>query len=99
MQADTVGHGEENPIEPLPAWFCALLIGPTSDFMHLQHDIGDLDDWGLAREIAHFHELNQEAAKLTARVDVLHEELNATRNARTMSEKRLVLAPVSQKVA
>ena len=57
-QADTVGHGEENPIEPLPAWFCTLLIGPSSDFVHLQHDIGDLDDWGLAREIARFHELD-----------------------------------------
>jgi hypothetical protein len=65
-QADMVGHGEENPIEPLPAWFCALLIGPSSDFMHLQHDIGDLDDWGLAREIARFCELDQEAAELAA---------------------------------
>ena len=55
--------------------------------MHLQRDIGDLDDWGLAREIARFRELNQEAAKLTAQVDVLHEELDANRNAQTMSEK------------
>ena len=86
-QADTVGHGEENPIEPLPAWFCALLIGPSSDFIHLQCDIGDLDDWGLAREIARFHELDQEAAELAARVKVLHEELDATCDARTMSEK------------
>ena len=96
-QADTVGHGKENPIKPLPAWFCALLIGLTSDFVHLQHDIGDLDNWGLAREIARFRELDQEAAELTARVEVLHEELDATRDARTMSEKRLVLARTSQK--
>ena len=41
-----VGHGEENPIKPLPAWFRTLLIGPSSDFVHLQCDIGDLDDWG-----------------------------------------------------
>jgi hypothetical protein len=80
-QADTVGHGEENPIELLPAWFRALLIGPSSDFVHLQRDIGDLDDWGLTREIAHFCELDQEAAELAARVNVLHEELDATRNA------------------
>ena len=99
VQADVVGHGKENPIELLPAWFYALLIGPSSDFMHLQRDIGDLDDWGLAREIACFHELDQEAAKLAARVGVLHEELNATCDARTMSEKRLVLACASQKVA
>ena len=99
MQADTVGHGKENPIEPLPAWFHALLIGPSSDFVHLQHDIGDLDDWGLAREITRFCELNEEAAELAARVDVLHEELDTTRDACTMSEKRLVLARVSQKAA
>ena len=98
-QADTVGHGKENPIEPLPAWFHALLIGPGSDFIHLQHDIGDLDDWGLAREIARFRELDQEAAELAARVEVLHEELDATRDACTMSEKRLVLARASQKAA
>ena len=98
-QADTDGHGEENPIEPLPGWFRTLLIGPSSNFMHLQHDIGDLDDWGLAKEITHFHELNQEATKLVARVNVLYEELDATRDARTMSEKRLVLACMSQKAA
>jgi hypothetical protein len=98
-QADTVGHGEENPIKPLPAWFHALLIRPSSNFVHLQHNIGDLDDWGLAREIACFCELNQEAAKLATWVEVLHEELNATCDAWTMSEKRLVLARVSQKVA
>ena len=98
-QADTVGHGEENPIEPLPTWFRALLIGPASDFVHLQRDIGDLDDWGLAREIARFHELDQEAAELAARVEVLHEELDATHDSRTMSEKRLVLARASQKAA
>ena len=66
MQADTVGHGEENPIEPLHTWFHALLIGPTSDFMHLQRDIGDLDNWGLVREIARFRELDQEATELAA---------------------------------
>ena len=99
VQVDTVGHGKENPIEPLPAWFRALLIGPSSDFVHLQRDIGNLDDWGLAREIARFCELDQEAAELTARVKVLHEELDATRDARTMSEKRLVLAHASQKAA
>jgi hypothetical protein len=98
-QADTVGHGKENPIEPLPAWFHALLIGLSSDFVHLQRDIGDLNNWGLAREIARFRELDQEAAELAARVKVLHEELDATRDTRTMSEKRLVLTRASQKAA
>ena len=67
--------------------------------MHLQRDIGDLDDWGLAREIARFCKLDQEATELATRVDVLHEELDMTHDTRTMSEKQLVLTHVSQKAA
>jgi hypothetical protein len=89
----------KTPLNHSPPGSTALLIRPSSDFVHLQHDIGDLDDWGLAREIACFHELDQEAAELTARVEVLHEELDATHDARTMPEKRLVLAHTSQKAA
>ena len=82
-----VGHGEENPIKPLPAWFCTLLLGPSGDFMHLQHDIEDLDDWGMAREITRFCELDEEAAELAVQVEILYEELDATHDAQTMSEK------------
>ena len=86
-QADTMGHGKENPIEPIPAWFRALLLGPSGDFVHLQHEIEDLDDWGLAREITCFHKLNQEATELAVQVEILYEELDMTCDARTMSEK------------
>ena len=94
-----IGHGEENPIELLPAWFRALLLGPSSDFMHLQYEVEDLDDWGMAREITHFCELDQEATKLALQVEVLYKELNTTYDARTMSEKRLVLSRAAQKTA
>ena len=80
-QADTMGHGEENPIELLPTWFRALLIWPSGDFVHLQCNIEDLDNWGLVRKIARICELDQEAAKLAAQVEVLHEELDATHDA------------------
>ena len=92
------GHGKENPIRLLPTWFCTLLIRPSSDFVHLQRDIGDLDNWGLAREIARFRELDQEATELAAQVNILYEELDVTPNTQTMSEKRLVLACTAQKV-
>ena len=99
VQADTVGHGEENPIEPLPAWFHALLIGPSGNFMHLQRKVEDLDDWGMAQEITHFCELNQEATELALQVEVLYEELDVTNDAQTMLEKRLVLSRAAQKTA
>ena len=99
VQADTIGHGEDNPIEPIPAWFHALLLRPSSDFTHLQHEIEDLNNCGLAREVTHFHELNQGATDLALQVKVLYEELDTTCNAWTMSEKWLVLARASQKTA
>jgi hypothetical protein len=43
-QADMIGHGKENPIKPLPTWFCALLLGPDGDFVYLQNEVEDLDD-------------------------------------------------------
>jgi hypothetical protein len=98
-QADMIGHGKENPIKPIPAWFCTLLLRPSSDFAHLQHKIEDLDDWGLARKITRFCKLDQEATDLTLQVKVLYEELNTTCDAQTMSEKQLVLTRVSQKTA
>ena len=53
-----MSHSEENPIEPLHTWFRTLLIRPSGNFVHLQHNIEDLDNWGLAREITCFHKLN-----------------------------------------
>jgi hypothetical protein len=92
-----IGHGKENPIEPLPAWFHALLLGPSGNFIHLQCKVEDLNDWGLAREVTCFCELDQEATELTLQVKVLYEELNLTHNAQTMSKKWLVLTRASQK--
>jgi hypothetical protein len=99
VQADMIGHGEENPIELLPAWFHALLLGPSGNFMHLQRKVEDLDDWGMAQEITHFCELNQEATELALQVEVLYEELDVTNDAQTMLEKRLVLSRAAQKTA
>ena len=82
-----VRHGKENPIEPIPAWFRTLLLGPSGNFTYLQHEIKDLNDWELAREVTCFCELDQEATDLTLQVKVLYEELNTTHDAWTMSKK------------
>ena len=96
VQADTIGHGKENPIELLPGWFRALLLRPSGNFVHLQHEVEDLNDWGMAQEITHFHKLNNE---VSLQIEVLYEELDATHDTWTMSKKWLVLTRVSQKTA
>ena len=75
-QADTIRHGKENPIEPLPTWFRALFLGPSGDFIHLQREVEDLNNWGLAKEVTGFCELNAKATELALQVEVLYKELD-----------------------
>ena len=77
-QANTIGHGEENPMELLPTWFHTLLLGPSGNFVHLHHEVEDLDDWGMAWEITCFYKLDQEATELALQVEVLYKELNVS---------------------
>ena len=41
----------DQPLEPLPHWFCACLWGDDTDFHPLREAIIALDDWGILAEI------------------------------------------------
>jgi hypothetical protein len=58
-----------SPLEPLLAWFCHILTGPGGDFQILQQAVANTDDWGLAREVTHYHELEDNTATLTIKID------------------------------
>ena len=73
-----IGHGKENTIKLLSMWFWALLLRPSGDFIHLQHEVEDLNDWGMAWEITCFCMLNNKAMELSLWIEVLYEELDTT---------------------
>jgi hypothetical protein len=91
-------EAEPIPTPPMPAWFCRLLVGPTSDFVTLLRTSEEQLDWGLSHEITRYHDLDKEAHALSADIKVKHAELNALHQARDASEACLTLARAFEKV-
>ena len=53
------------PVEALPAWFEERVIGPMPQYQELYEAARELDDWGIAADIARlrdFETLEQEAS-------------------------------------
>ena len=42
---------DEQPLKPLPHWFCACLWGNTTDFHPLHKAIITLNDWGILAKV------------------------------------------------
>ena len=54
----TPDYSINSPITALPTWFCHLLTRPGGDFHLLQNMVAKTDDWGQAREITHYRQIN-----------------------------------------
>jgi hypothetical protein len=80
-----------SPLEPLPAWFRHILTGPGGDFQVLQQAVADTDDWGLAREVARYRELDNDIAAVAIRIKEYQRDLDTTRARLGSCETRLML--------
>ena len=63
VYAQPTTQGE--PVEPLPAWFEELLIGPMPQYHTIYEAARELEDWGISADMArirNFDMLEQEAA-------------------------------------
>jgi hypothetical protein len=58
-----------SPIDSLPAWFRHLLTSPGGEFQILQTTVADTDDWGLAREITQYREIDNDATHLAVKIE------------------------------
>ena len=75
------------PVEALPAWFEEHVIGPMPQYQELYEAARDLNDWGIAADIAQLHNfdtLEQEATaeihKWEARLALYSQSCRACRN-------------------
>src|SRR6266850_2483766 len=91
-------EGDAKPALPLPPWFRFLLVGPSVDFALLHNALVDLDDWGLTREVHHYHNLDREFANTCIKLKQMQIDLNTLSQACTASETRLLLARASEQV-
>jgi len=87
------------PIEPLPAWFHQLLVGtPTihANFAKVAHQ---LDDWGIAADIARYRKQDNNLSCINAELKQLKAEAGAIRITKTICEGRLELACAPKQLA
>jgi len=69
-------EGEAKPALPIPAWFCHLLVGPTTDFQLLHNALIIHNDWGLTCEVHRYRDLDTEFTNLCVRLEHLQVELD-----------------------
>jgi hypothetical protein len=64
----TPNYSVDLPITALPAWFHHLLTGLGGDFHLLQNTVAETDDWGLAREITCYWQIDDDITHLAVKV-------------------------------
>ena len=81
---------DEQPLKPLPHWFCACLWGNTTDFHPLHEAIIALNDWGILAKVQQYRVLDQEVAALQAESYLVDMNLAASESAKQACEDCLV---------
>jgi hypothetical protein len=66
-------------LEPLPAWFRHMLTGPGGNFQILQDAVADTGDWGFAREVARYCQLNNNITAVAIKIEEYQHDLDAAR--------------------
>jgi len=80
------------PIDPLPAWFYQLLVGTSAVHTNFAKAAHQLDDWGVAMDIAHYRKLDDDLSCINAELEWLEAEAGAVRIAKAICKGRLELA-------
>jgi len=87
------------PIEPLPAWFHQLLVGTPTVHANFAKAAHQLDDWGVAADIARYHKLDDDLSCINTELKRLEAEARAVRIAKTICEGWLELACAPKQLA
>jgi hypothetical protein len=94
----TPDYSVDSPLEPLPAWFRHMLTGPGGDFQILQDAVADTRDWGYAREIARYRELDYNILAVAVKIEEYQCDLDAAHARLGSCESRLMLARATERV-
>jgi hypothetical protein len=89
-------HSSDTHLDTLPPWFRHLLTGPGGDFFILQNMVGNLDDWGLAHEITHYQEINNEITALAMKFQTYQWDIDAARASLMLCESHLMFTHAAE---
>jgi hypothetical protein len=94
----TPNYSIDSPITALPAWFCHLLTGPGGNFHLLQNMVAEINNWGLAREITHYRQIDDDITHLVVKVEEYQRDLEAVQANLTSCESYLMFAHAMEHV-
>ena len=88
----------DTPTEPLPMWLIDTISGKSSSYHQAMDLARSTDNWGLAAEIACYHEANTRVLNIAAEIHALDCELQVIKVASRQSRSRLEGARASHRL-
>ena len=88
----------DSPTEPLPMWLIDAISGKVSSYHQALDLARSTDDWGLAAEIARYHEIDTHVLNIAAKIHALDCELQVAKAGACQSRSRLEGAHAPQRL-
>ena len=79
----------DTPTEPLPMWLINAISGKSASYHQAMELAQSTDDWGLAAEVARYHETDTHVLNIAAEIHALDCELQVVKVASCQSCSRL----------
>ncbi len=89
----------EDPIDPMPWWFKALLHRPSPMFLNLVETACTLDDWGVAADLLRYRTLDEEVNSIELQISCLERDRAAADHTRIICESCLEVSHCSESLA
>ena len=80
---------QSSPTEPLPMWLIDAISGKSSSYHQAIELARSTDDWGLAAEVARYHESDTRVLNIVAEIHTLNCELQVVKATSRQSRSRL----------
>ena len=88
----------DSPTEPLPMWLIDAISGKASSYPQAMELAHSTDDWGLAAEVARYHETDTRILNIAAEIHALDCELQVAKAAARQSRSHLKAARAPQRL-
>ena len=85
----TPSYIRDSPTEPLPMWLIDAISGKSSSYHQAMDLACSTDDWGLAAEVARYHEADTRVLDIAAEIHALDCELQVVKASARHSRSRL----------
>ena len=79
----------DSPTKPLPMWLIDAISGKSSSYHQAMELARSTDDWGLAAEVARYHEADTRILDIAAEIHALDCELQVVKASARHSRSRL----------